>query len=92
MHVYCLYQDPQKSNGKILGYDLTVDKDGHRESHVVTSKEYNILLKGEKALIELTANNSVGVSPAATLMIPRPGISMYRIKPGLCCERKCYTN
>lgn len=75
--VKLIWKDPQKSNGKILGYDLTVDEDGHLESHVVTSKEYNLSLKGEKALIRITANNSVGVSPSATLMIPRPGIKLH---------------
>ncbi|XP_026996793.2 interleukin-6 receptor subunit beta-like [Tachysurus fulvidraco] len=75
--VKLVWKDPQKSYGKILGYDLTIDDHGHSESHVVTSKEYNITLKGEKALIKLTANNSFGVSPAATLEIPRPGIKLY---------------
>lgn len=76
MHAHFLSQDPQKSNGKILGYNLTVNVDGHPESLVVTSKEYNITIKGEEALIKLTAYNSAGVSPAATLMIPRRGISI----------------
>ncbi|XP_058268553.1 interleukin-6 receptor subunit beta [Hemibagrus wyckioides] len=75
--VKLIWKDPQKSNGKILGYNLTVDVDGHPESLVVTSKEYNITIKGEEALIKLTAYNSAGVSPAATLMIPRRGIKLY---------------
>ncbi|TSS11555.1 Ankyrin repeat domain-containing protein 55 [Bagarius yarrelli] len=75
--VKLIWKEPQKSNGKILGYDLTVDEDGHPESHVVTSNEYNLSLKGEKTLIRITANNSVGVSPAATLMIARPGLKLF---------------
>ncbi|MCI4388367.1 hypothetical protein PGIGA_G00084920 [Pangasianodon gigas] len=71
--VKLIWKDPEKANGKILGYDVTVVEDGHSVSHAVSSKEHKFSLKGKEALIKITANNSAGVSPAAMLEIPRPG-------------------
>lgn len=76
-------QDPEKANGKILGYDVTINEGGHTERFLVLSKEYKFNLKGEKAIVKITANNSQGASPAATLIIPRPGRSM-----NMFCSRK----
>lgn len=76
-------QDPEKANGKILGYDVTINEGGRSEHSVVYSKEHKFRLKGEKAIVKITANNSQGASPAATLIIPRLGRSM-----NMFCSRK----
>ncbi|XP_046717209.1 interleukin-6 receptor subunit beta-like [Silurus meridionalis] len=75
--VKLIWKDPEKPNGKILGYNITIKNNGHSETHEISSKELRFSLKGDKALIKITANNSIGVSPPATLMIQRPGISLY---------------
>ncbi|KAL6472910.1 hypothetical protein MHYP_G00190980 [Metynnis hypsauchen] len=69
--VKLIWKDPVKSNGKILAYNLTIDEENSRERLVVYSKEYQFQLKGERAVIKITANNSVGVSPPSTLVISR---------------------
>lgn len=66
--LYFLSQDPKKTNGKILGYDVTVTTFGHSEKSVIRSKELNFTLTRD-AVIKITANNSVGVSSVAKLMI-----------------------
>ncbi|XP_062869925.1 interleukin-6 receptor subunit beta [Trichomycterus rosablanca] len=73
-NVKLIWKEPVKSNGKILGYDITINTDGIRsESLLVHSQELKLHLKGGRAFVKITANNSVGVSPRATLMIPKPG-------------------
>uniref|UniRef100_A0AAY5EDI7 Interleukin 6 cytokine family signal transduce n=1 Tax=Electrophorus electricus TaxID=8005 RepID=A0AAY5EDI7_ELEEL len=69
---YFMSQDPVKSNGKILGYNITVEENGvSAERHVVHSKEHQLHIKGEKMFIRMTAHNSAGVSPVASLVVPR---------------------
>ncbi|XP_036451541.1 interleukin-6 receptor subunit beta isoform X2 [Colossoma macropomum] len=67
-----IWKKPVKSNGKILAYNLTIDEGNSTKRLVVCSNEHQFRLKGERALIKITANNSVGVSPPSTLMIFRP--------------------
>lgn len=72
MHAHFLSQDPEQSNGKILGFNVTFDEDGRSETHVVRSKELKFSLKGENASVKVTAYNSVGASHESTLIISRP--------------------
>lgn len=77
--LYFLCQDPILSNGKILGYNITINRgethsNGYK-SLPVHPQELKLHLNGEKTYIYMTANNSVGVSPRATLLIPQPGRS-----------------
>uniref|UniRef100_A0AAY5EZ87 Interleukin 6 cytokine family signal transduce n=1 Tax=Electrophorus electricus TaxID=8005 RepID=A0AAY5EZ87_ELEEL len=70
--VKLIWKDPVKSNGKILGYNITVEENGvSAERHVVHSKEHQLHIKGEKMFIRMTAHNSAGVSPVASLVVPR---------------------
>ncbi|XP_076875820.1 interleukin-6 receptor subunit beta [Brachyhypopomus gauderio] len=72
--VKLIWKDPVKSNGKILVYDITVEGNGKDpERYSLNSKEQQLHIKGEKIFIKLTANNSVGISPMAALVIPRRG-------------------
>ncbi|XP_076875824.1 interleukin-6 receptor subunit beta-like isoform X2 [Brachyhypopomus gauderio] len=72
--VKLIWKDPVKSNGKILVYDITVEGNGKDpERYSLNSKEQQLHIKGEQIFIKLTANNSVGISPMAALVIPRHG-------------------
>uniref|UniRef100_A0AAY5EKV8 Interleukin 6 cytokine family signal transduce n=1 Tax=Electrophorus electricus TaxID=8005 RepID=A0AAY5EKV8_ELEEL len=76
---YFMSQDPVKSNGKILGYNITVEENGvSAERHVVHSKEHQLHIKGEKMFIRMTAHNSAGVSPVASLVVPRSSQEQVR--------------
>lgn len=67
-------QDPVKSNGKILAYNITVEvKDGSTEKIFVRSNEYQLRLTGDETYVKITANNSVGVSPETALVVTRHG-------------------
>uniref|UniRef100_A0A672MYC1 Interleukin-6 receptor subunit beta-like n=1 Tax=Sinocyclocheilus grahami TaxID=75366 RepID=A0A672MYC1_SINGR len=75
---YCiLLQAPVNTNGKILEYYLTISQDyGMLESHTIRADKPRLMYSmelppGKMASIELAAANSVGVSPKATLFIPR---------------------
>lgn len=63
-----------KANGVILKYDLciTLEIKLERLCEIADNEMHTMLLPpGKQANIEITANNSVGVSPKATLFIPR---------------------
>lgn len=77
MHACFLSQDPKKSNGKILGYDVMISTTEHHEKSVLHSKEHKFSLNGGYALIIITANNSVGVSPAASLNITKQSMLTF---------------
>ncbi len=79
-----LLQAPVKANGKILAYNLNISQ-GYEmlESHYISvdtlTQTYSMVLPaGKTASIELTMNNSVGVSPKATLIIPRSDDGMLK--------------
>ncbi|KAF5901922.1 ankyrin repeat domain-containing protein 55, partial [Clarias magur] len=78
--VKLIWKDPVEPNGKILGYDLKIDEDGRSERHFITSKEYRLTLKGENTVVEITANNLVGVSLPTALSIPRLGTRLPRVE------------
>ncbi|XP_016377604.1 interleukin-6 receptor subunit beta-like [Sinocyclocheilus rhinocerous] len=75
--VSLIWKAPVKANGKILLYNLSINQDNEMfESHNITADNlrqmYSMELPtGKMASIEITAVNSVGVSPKATLFIPR---------------------
>lgn len=65
-----------KANGVILNYHLGIIQDRNIiERHIKLdnlNQNYSMMLPpGKVANIEITAANSVGVSPKATLFIPR---------------------
>ncbi|KAG9353595.1 hypothetical protein JZ751_011715 [Albula glossodonta] len=68
-------QDPVHSNGRILGYNLTIKKEGKTESLMIKSsggrKMYELEEVKGAVLVYITAHNSVGVSKPASLLIPR---------------------
>ncbi|XP_030623390.1 interleukin-6 receptor subunit beta [Chanos chanos] len=65
------WKAPKKSNGKILGYDLDIDISGIVNRYSVNSDHFSFLLpKGKMAYIEISANNSVGVSSKSNCFIP----------------------
>ncbi|XP_059381319.1 interleukin-6 receptor subunit beta-like [Carassius carassius] len=74
-NVTLVWKAPVKANGKILGYYLNICHDYVMiESRNITADELMYPMElppGKTAIIELTANNSVGASPKATLFIPR---------------------
>lgn len=70
--VTLIWNDPKKSNGKIKAYNITVKEGNRQETMIVHSKKQRIYIKN-KVFIKMTANNSVGVSPPATLLIHKPG-------------------
>ncbi|XP_072514618.1 interleukin-6 receptor subunit beta [Salminus brasiliensis] len=70
--VTLIWKEPVRSNGKILGYNLSIEEDGFSPQRlVVHSNEHQFHLKGEWAYIKMTANNSVGVSPLTTFKISK---------------------
>uniref|UniRef100_A0A3B1JQZ1 Interleukin 6 cytokine family signal transduce n=1 Tax=Astyanax mexicanus TaxID=7994 RepID=A0A3B1JQZ1_ASTMX len=74
--VKLIWKEPVKANGKILEYDLFIEERGIAPQRlVVASKEHQYHLKGENAFINMTANNSAGVSPLTTLVISRPDLT-----------------
>ncbi|KAG9263518.1 interleukin-6 receptor subunit beta [Astyanax mexicanus] len=74
--VKLIWKEPVKANGKILGYNLFIEERGIAPQRlVVASKEHQYHLKGENAFINMTANNSAGVSPLTTLVISRPDLN-----------------
>lgn len=77
--VKLIWKDPEQSNGKILGFNVTFDEDGRSETHVVRSKELKFSLKGENASVKVTAYNSVGASHESTLIISRPVKELPRV-------------
>ncbi|KAJ8339608.1 hypothetical protein SKAU_G00363940 [Synaphobranchus kaupii] len=66
--VRLLWKDPVHSNGKILGYNLTIQKS---ESVEVSNAEYVLEKVKSPIRVQLTAHNSVGSSPSTYLIIPR---------------------
>lgn len=76
-NVTLIWKAPVKANGKILVYNLNISQDYEMiGSHYIRadklSQTYSMELpRGKTARIEITVNNSVGVSPKATLFIPR---------------------
>jgi len=64
-----------KANGEILKYDLYISQDNgklERTDETPDNRRHPMQLPpGKEANIEITAANSVGVSPKATLFIPR---------------------
>lgn len=77
-------QAPVKANGKIRFYNLSINQNNEKfESHNITadnlSQMYSMELPaGKMASIEITAYNSAGESPKATLSIPRSDKGMLR--------------
>ncbi|XP_066506404.1 interleukin-6 receptor subunit beta isoform X2 [Hoplias malabaricus] len=72
--VTLIWKDPEKSNGKILGYDIMVD--GISNVKLVPSKMLQFHLKEKEAFVTMTANNSAGVSPPTSLLICRRGLTV----------------
>ncbi|XP_048875268.1 interleukin-6 receptor subunit beta [Brienomyrus brachyistius] len=66
--VKLLWREPSQSNGVILGYNVTIEKaDGKQETFETLGHEY--LLPKDAIRVNMTAYNSVGVSPKATLTV-----------------------
>ncbi|XP_043106273.1 interleukin-6 receptor subunit beta [Puntigrus tetrazona] len=76
-NVTLMWKAPVKANGKVLFYNLSIKHDnGMFQNHIIKAdnviQTYSIDLPRRKmAGIEITAVNSVGVSPKATLFIPK---------------------
>ncbi|ROL48594.1 Interleukin-6 receptor subunit beta [Anabarilius grahami] len=75
-NVTLVWKPPVKANGEILNYHLGIIQDRNViERHIRAdnlNQSYSMMLPpGKVANIEITAANSVGVSPTATLFIPR---------------------
>ncbi|XP_058645744.1 interleukin-6 receptor subunit beta isoform X1 [Onychostoma macrolepis] len=76
-NITLMWKAPVKANGKILVYNLNISQDNEMfGSHYIRADElsqmYSLELPRRKTVsIEITVNNSVGVSPKATLFIPR---------------------
>ncbi|XP_052464549.1 interleukin-6 receptor subunit beta isoform X1 [Carassius gibelio] len=84
-NVTLVWKAPVKANGKILGYYLNICHDYVMiESRNITADNRLMYLMklppGKNASIELTAYNSVGASPKATLFIPRSGEDLPGVK------------
>ncbi|XP_051972238.1 interleukin-6 receptor subunit beta-like isoform X2 [Xyrauchen texanus] len=80
--VTLIWTAPVQANGKILHYDLKISQDHEMfERRVVRLNEMDQIRShqtysmdvppGKVATVEITATNSAGVSPKATLLIPR---------------------
>ncbi|KAI1905347.1 hypothetical protein AGOR_G00015170 [Albula goreensis] len=73
--VRLMWKDPVHSNGRILGYNLTIKKERKTESLMIKSsggrKMYELEEVKGAVLVYITAHNSVGVSKPASLLIPR---------------------
>nr|XP_023649577.1 interleukin-6 receptor subunit beta isoform X1 [Paramormyrops kingsleyae] len=66
--VKLLWKEPSQSNGVILGYNVTIEKaDFRQETFETVGHEY--LLPKDAIRVTMTAYNSVGVSPKATLTV-----------------------
>ncbi|XP_073685803.1 interleukin-6 receptor subunit beta [Garra rufa] len=74
-NVTLIWKPPVKANGQILLYYLNISQDEgefKRDEIKADKLSYSVELPtGKSANIEITAANSVGVSPKATLFIPR---------------------
>ncbi|KAK7126214.1 hypothetical protein R3I93_021560 [Phoxinus phoxinus] len=74
-NVTLLWKPPVKANGVILKYELYISQDNgklERLDEVADNRMHLMQLPpGKEANIEITATNSIGVSPKATLFIPR---------------------
>ncbi|KAG5834400.1 hypothetical protein ANANG_G00261110 [Anguilla anguilla] len=71
--VRLIWKRPVHSNGRILGYNLSI-RTGNRSEHVALSSsaaEYVLEKVKHAILVELTAYNSKGSSPPAQLRVPR---------------------
>ncbi|XP_064164620.1 interleukin-6 receptor subunit beta-like [Anguilla rostrata] len=71
--VRLIWKRPVHSNGRILGYNLTI-RTGNRSEQVALSSsaaEYVLEKVKHAILVELTAYNSNGSSPRAQLRVPR---------------------
>ncbi|XP_026128966.1 interleukin-6 receptor subunit beta [Carassius auratus] len=75
-NVTLIWKDPVKANGKILSYNLSINQ-GYKMFESPSIKENTVsqmysmeLPPGKMANIEITAFNSVGASPKASLFIP----------------------
>lgn len=76
--VKLIWKEPVKANGKILGYNISIEENGIAPQRlVVASKELQYHLKGKNAFIKMTANNFAGDSPRTTLVISRPSLNPY---------------
>lgn len=61
-----------KANGVIIKYDLYINGKLEKSDEIAHNQTHSMQLPpGQEATIEITATNSVGVSPNATLFIPR---------------------
>ncbi|TRY85574.1 hypothetical protein DNTS_032552, partial [Danionella cerebrum] len=75
-NVTLVWKAPVKAYGAILHYDLGISQDYEMFSrHVINADKLHSmfsfeLLPSEKAVVQLTAANSAGISPKATLFIP----------------------
>ncbi|XP_051764682.1 interleukin-6 receptor subunit beta isoform X5 [Ctenopharyngodon idella] len=73
--VTLVWKPPVKANGEIFKYHLRIiqdDRNNTTETDVIYQNYYSTMLPpGKVANIELTAVNSAGGSPKATLFIPR---------------------
>ncbi|XP_018600443.1 interleukin-6 receptor subunit beta isoform X2 [Scleropages formosus] len=65
------WKDPLHSNGKILGYNLTITNRDKREIlHMgPNEREYTLSSGKHNIRVTVTANNSVGISPPAVLTL-----------------------
>ncbi|XP_050976969.1 interleukin-6 receptor subunit beta [Labeo rohita] len=77
-NVIFVWKAPVKANGKILEYYLNISQDDGLKRHLVKADKLSLnytmeLPTGKWANIEITAANSAGVSPKATLFIPATG-------------------
>ncbi|XP_048027289.1 interleukin-6 receptor subunit beta [Megalobrama amblycephala] len=77
-NVTLVWKPPVKANGEILRYHLGIIQDYKNITEIRDiradnlNQKYSMMLPpGKVANIEITAANSVGVSPKATLFIPR---------------------
>ncbi|XP_051541170.1 interleukin-6 receptor subunit beta-like isoform X2 [Myxocyprinus asiaticus] len=81
-NITLIWTAPVQANGKILRYDLEISQDHeiferrvvrlNELEHIRSHQTYSMdLPPGKVATIEITATNSAGVSPKATLFIPR---------------------
>ncbi|XP_036384239.1 interleukin-6 receptor subunit beta-like isoform X1 [Megalops cyprinoides] len=86
--VELMWKAPVHSNGRIVGYNITVQEDGKVKSFQASEGDqmYKTSVK-RPVLITLTAHNSVGASPAAYLIIPKTNRDPLPVKNVTCLPR-----
>ncbi|KAJ8401901.1 hypothetical protein AAFF_G00374820 [Aldrovandia affinis] len=70
--VKLMWKEPIRPNGRILEYNLTIQKDGKLESFQLSSShkaEYILEKVKSRVDVQITARNSVGVSPPSHLIV-----------------------